>query len=97
LAISDFAAVFFPPFDMHVGHLLHERGKVAVAFRAKDPVPMIGKQAIGANPHPAGAQRLFDDSLEGQEVLVLLEKSPSANASIQNMIHHSAGEMTRCV
>src|SRR5208283_902501 len=65
--------------------------------RPTDPMPMIGKQAIGANSHPAGAQRLFDDSLEGQEVLVLLEKRSSADASIQNMIHHSAREMPRCV
>src|SRR5208283_5796683 len=97
MAISDFVAMFFPPFDMHVGHLLHERGNVVIAFRPKDPMPMIGKQAIGANSHPAGAQFLFDDCLAGQEVLVLLEKRSSADASIQNMIHHSAGEMPRCV
>jgi hypothetical protein len=78
---------------MHVRHLLHERGKVAVALRPEDPVPGIRKQAGGANPHPARPQRLLDNPLESQEVLVLFEKRPSADASIQNMINHAAREM----
>ena len=50
-----------------------------------------------ANPHPARTQRLLDHSLEGQEILILLEKRPPADATIEDMVNHAPREMPRCV
>jgi hypothetical protein len=39
-------------------------------------------KAVYANSHPAGAQRVVDNPLKSHEVLVLLEKRPSADTLV---------------
>ena len=59
----------------HMGHgqLLHESAEIAVPLGPKHEVPVIRKQTIGADPHGATLQRLFDTPLEGLEITLLLE------------------------
>ena len=54
---------------------------------------MIGHQTIGAKPHRARVQGLFDDPLEREEVPVFVEKRPAAHASIEDVENRSS----RCI
>ena len=66
-AISNFMSMLFPAFDMHVGHLLHEGGKVAVAFGPQNKMPMIPLAGKMANSHPTSPQGFFDDSPQARK------------------------------
>ena len=90
MPIAGLVTMLFPSLRMHVGHLLHERLKLAIVLRPDHKMPMIGEQAVGAESHRAGAKRLLDDPLERQEILVLVKQRPAAHASIQHMENHSA-------
>jgi hypothetical protein len=73
---------------MRVGHLLHERGKIAISLGPNDKMPMVGHQTVSAQPHPASSQRFLNDPLERQEVLVLGEKQSPAQASVEHQENH---------
>src|SRR5208282_5269765 len=41
MAVTDLVAMLLPSFHMHVGDLLHERGKMAIALGPNDKMPMV--------------------------------------------------------
>jgi hypothetical protein len=53
MAVPDLVMMLLPPFHMRVGHLLHERGKIAISPGPNDNMPMVGHQTVSAQPHPA--------------------------------------------
>ena len=77
---------------MRVGHLLHERGKIAISLGPNDKMPMVGHQTVSARPHPASSQRFLNDPLERQKVLVLGEKQSPAHASVEHVENHPPPE-----
>src|SRR5208283_1549041 len=92
MAVPDLVTMLLPPFHMRVGHLLHERGKIAISLGPNDKMPMVGHQTVSAQPHPASSQRFLNDPLERQEVLVLGEKQSTAHASVEHVENHSPTE-----
>src|SRR5208337_2439748 len=44
VAVPDLVTMLLPPFHMRVGHLLHERGKIAIPLGPNDKMPMVGHQ-----------------------------------------------------
>src|SRR5271165_6794821 len=44
MAVPDLVTMLLPPFHMRVGHLLHERGKIAISLGPNDKMPMVGHQ-----------------------------------------------------
>jgi site-specific DNA recombinase len=55
MAVPDLVTMLLPPFHMRVGHLLHERGKIAISLGPNDKMPMVGHQTVSAQPHPASS------------------------------------------
>src|SRR5271157_1901563 len=49
MAVPDLVTMLLPPFHMRVGHLLHERGKIAIPLGPNDRVPMVGYQTVSDN------------------------------------------------
>src|SRR5208282_2119102 len=92
MAVADLVTMLLPSFHMRVGHLLHERGKIAISLGPNDKMPMVGHQTVSAQPHPASSQRFLNDPLERQEVLVLGEKQSTAHASVEHVEKHPPGE-----
>jgi hypothetical protein len=88
LPVADLVTMLLPPFHVRVGHVLHKRGKIAIPLRPNDKMPMIGHQTISTQPHPTGTQRLLDDPLERQKILVLGEEHSPAHASIEYVENH---------
>src|SRR5208283_2094062 len=82
MAVPDLVTMLLPPFHMRVGHLLHERGKIAISLGPNDKMPIVGHQTVSAQPHPASSQRFLNDPLERQKVHVLGEKHSPALASV---------------
>jgi hypothetical protein len=87
-AVSNLVTMRLPPFHMPVGHMPHERGQIAIVLGPRDKMPVIGHQAVSAQPHPASSQRFRNDPLERQEVLVLGEKRSPAHASVEDVENH---------
>src|SRR5208282_2263158 len=52
MAVPDLVTMLLPPFHMRIGHLLHERGKIAISLGPNDKMPMVGHQTVSAQPHP---------------------------------------------
>ena len=92
MAVPDLVTMLPPPFHMRVGHLLHERGKIAIPLGPNDKMPMVGHQTVSAQPHPASSQRFLNDPLECQKVLVFGEKQSPAHASVEHVENHPPGE-----
>jgi hypothetical protein len=65
--------MLLPPLHVHVRHLLHKGGKVAISLRPDHEMPMCGHQAVRTQTHGARPQGFFQDSFEGKEVLILDE------------------------
>src|SRR5208337_1035826 len=84
-AVPDLVTMLLPPFHMRVGHLLHERGKIAIPLGPNDKMPMVGHQTVSAQPHPASSLRFLNDPLERQKVLVLGEKHSPAHAPVEHV------------
>jgi hypothetical protein len=84
--------MLLPPFHTRVGHLLHERGKIAIPLGPNDEMPMVRHQTASAQPHPASSQRFLNDPLERQEVLVLGENHSPARASVEHVENHPPPE-----
>jgi hypothetical protein len=55
MVVPDLVTMLLPPFHIRVGHLLHERGKIAIPLRPNDKMPMVGHQTVNAQPHPASS------------------------------------------
>src|SRR5271157_4958566 len=91
-AVPDLVTMLLPPFHMRVGHLLHERGKIAIPLGPNDKMPMVGHQTVSAQPHPASSLRFLNDPLERQKVLVLGEKHSPAHAPVEHVENHPPGE-----
>ena len=87
-AVPDLVTMLLPPFHMRVGHLLHERGKIAIPLGPNDKMPMVGHQTVSAQPHPASSLRFLNDPLERQKVLVLGEKHSPAHAPVEHVENH---------
>jgi hypothetical protein len=64
MAVADLLTMLISPFHVRVRHMLHQCGKIAVALRPNDEMPVVRQHTISTQPHPTGAQRLLDDSLE---------------------------------
>ena len=79
---------------MRVGHLLHERGKIAISLGPNDKMPMVGHQTVSAQPHLASSQRFLNDPLERQKVLVFGEKQSPAHASVEHVENHPPRRMS---
>jgi len=94
MAVPDLVTMLLPPFHMRVGHLLHERGKIAIPLGPNDKMPMVGHQTVSAQPHPASSQRFLNDPLERQKVLVLGEKQSPAHASVEHVENHPPRRMS---
>jgi len=84
--------MLLPPFHMRVGHLLHERGKIAIPLGPNDEMPVVGHQTVSPQPHPASSQRFLNDPLERPKVLVLGEKHSPAHASVEHVENHPPPE-----
>jgi len=94
MAVPNLVTMLFPPFHMRVGHLLHERGKIAIPLGPNDKMPMVGHQKVSAQPHPASSQRFLNDPLEHPKVLVLGEKHSPAHASVEHVENHPPRRMS---
>src|SRR5271157_2792999 len=92
MAVPDLVTMLLPPFHMRVGHLLHERGKIAIPLGPNDKMPMVGHPTVSAQAHPASSQRFLNDPLERQKVLVLGEKQSPAHASVEHVENHPPPE-----
>ncbi len=92
MAVTDLVPMLLPSFHMHFGQLLHDRGKIAIPLGPNDKMPLVGHQAIHAQPHPASSKRFLKDSLERQEVLVLGEKQSPPHASVEHVENHSPAD-----
>ena len=92
MAVPDLVTMLLPPFHMRVGHLLHERGKIAIPLGPNDKMPMVGHQTLSAQPHPASSQRFLNDPLECPKVLVFGEKQSPAHASVEHVENHPPPE-----
>src|SRR5271157_2807640 len=94
MVVPNPVTMLLPPFHMRVGHLLHERGKIAISLAPNDKMPMIGHQTVSAQPHPARSPRFLNDPLERQKVLVLGEKHSPAHASVEHVENHPPRKMS---
>src|SRR5208337_468415 len=94
MAVPDLVTMLLPPFHMRVGHLLHERGKIAIPLGPNEKMPVVGHQTVSAQPHPASSQRFLNDPLERQKVLVLGEKHSPAHASVEHVENHPPRKMS---
>jgi hypothetical protein len=74
---------------VHVGHALHEAGKIAIVFGPKDEVPMVRHPTVSTDSHRSDAKRLFHDAPKGIEVLRLAKEGHSPSAPTQDMKQHS--------
>src|SRR5208337_2677384 len=88
MAVPDLVTMLPPSFHICVGHLLHERGKIAIPLGPNDEMPVVGHQTVSPQPHPASSQRFLNDPLERQKVLVLGEKHSPARASVEHVENH---------
>jgi len=88
MAVPDLVTMLLPSFHMCVGHLLHERGKIAIPLGPNDEMPIIGHQTVSPQPHPASSQRFLNDPLKRQKALVLGEKHSPAHASVEHVENH---------
>src|SRR5208283_4704705 len=95
MAVPNLVTMLLPPFQMRVGHLLHERRKIAIPLGPNDKMPMVGHQSVSAQPHPASSQRFLNDPVEHQKVLVLGEKQSPAHASVEHVENHPLRRMSR--
>ena len=50
MAVPDLVTMLLPPFHMRVGHLLHERGKIAIPLGPNDKMPMVGHVRVSRMP-----------------------------------------------
>ena len=94
IAVPDLVTMLLPSFHMCVGHLLHERGKIAISLGPNDKMPMVRHQTVSAQPHPASSQRFLNDPLKRQKVLVLGEKHSPAHASVEHVENHPPRRMS---
>jgi len=85
-AVSDLVTMLFPSLYVHIRHLLHEGGRIAVGLRPSHKVSMIRRNTIGANSHLACPQGFFDDFLEGRS---------AANPLIEKMIDQATRAIWR--
>src|SRR5208337_2155901 len=85
MAVPDLVTMLLPPFHMRVGHLLQERGKIAIPLGPNDKMPMVGHQTVNTQPHPASSQRFLNDPLECQKVFVFGEKQSPAHAPVEHV------------
>jgi len=88
MAVPDLVTMLLPSFHMRLGHLLHERGKIAIPLGPNDEMPVVGNQTVSPQPHPASSQRFLNDPFERQKVLVLGEKHSPARASVEHVENH---------
>ena len=70
-----------------------EGREVAVALGPNDKMPMIGHEAIAANPHRPRHQRVLQDFLEGLVVGGLVKQTSSSDAPIKNVINPASGSI----
>jgi len=94
MAVPKLVTMLLPLFHTRVGHLLQERGKIAISLGSNDEMPMVGHQTVSAQPHPASSQRFLNDPLERQKVLVLGEKHSPAHASVEHVENHPPRRMS---
>ena len=64
---------------------------MAIPFGPQNQVPMIGHPAVGTNSHGSQPQRFQKDSLPGRVIGVRMKQPHPPHASIQHVVHHSAG------
>jgi hypothetical protein len=88
MAVPDLVTMLLPSFHMCVGHVLHQRGKIAIPLGPNDEMPLVGHQTVSPQPHPASSQRFLNDPLERQKVIVLGEKHSPARASVEHVENH---------
>src|SRR5208337_5274556 len=99
MAVPDLVTMLLPSFHMCVGHLPHERGKIAIPLGPNDEMPVVGHQTASPPPHPASSRRfLNNDPLRRQKVLVLGEKhSPIDRVPARRLPRRSPSTRTpRC-
>jgi hypothetical protein len=94
MAVPNLVTMLLPPFHTRVGHLLHERGKIAIPLGPNDEMPVVGHQTVSAQPHPASSQRFLNDPLKRHKVLVFGEKQPPAHASVEHVENHPPRRMS---
>src|SRR5208337_3521343 len=75
MAVPNLVTMLLPPFHTRVGHLPHERGKIAIPLGPNDEMPMVGHQTVSAQSQSASSQRFLNDPLERQKVLVLVKST----------------------
>jgi hypothetical protein len=91
MPVTDVRLGTLPALRMHVGHALHEGRQIAVASWPEDEVPMIGHPTVRGDADWGDAERLFDDTLEGGIVVLVLEDPHSANTPVEYVENHSSG------
>ena len=60
----------------------HEFAQLAIFPRPEHQMPVIGHQAIGADPHRPRAERFLDYALEREVVGIFLEERSATDAAV---------------